>query len=539
MNLTIQEIFLLFHNFEPSRTKLWEFVRRFDPIQMCAFLYLLENVVHTPKKVPLTLPDTVFESFYRNLIRENTNVEFNIVNKLKLNLDRVCERDHILFSIDDENNNQRPVSLVPDNTDMLTLLKIIVEDSSSPLTSSSKEFTINEKYSMYLRMIVHNLSTHQYRAFLENVRFLLFPDHLQDDRSEFKQNESIVVTYLRYYKMLTFQPYVIDPKMFKYLFVQKPLRVYNNNELTSRKYIIQHYYQGYYVIIDSSLTNRQVKCFNRYGEQNRLILLEKFNCDCTFEAVLVPLDARRNPRSWRYWPYRSDYRIYKTDVFRYGNSILTNVPFAERIKYLDLIKSPNSVSADCIFIEGNNITSTSNIELDMYNHVVGKFIRRANAFCNERAYVYKFPINSAFDAHKNLLLEIRMTDFSNKSFVYNSNIHVSFETADRKTICIAYAHSSTHYFLCSYNDRLHQFEHSGDLQRLVYDNCSTPRYRTSERLLVLNCKERPRGILFLRVYFTKFGEIVGYESKCTTSRYDLPLRNELLETVGLKLYDIG
>jgi hypothetical protein len=527
----VQEIFLLFHNFEPSRTKLWEFFRRFDPIQVCAFLYLLENVLQTPKKIPITLPVNTFRTFYKSNYRSRGLVKFRIADKLKLNLDRVCEKDRDLFSRKIRQRSRS--SFIPDtNINMLELLRMVVSFSASS-SSSSSSWIMNENLSVYVRIILHNLSTSMYRKCLDHVRFLLFPDNLQSDRSELKQNESIVVTFMRYYKMLTFQYYVIDPKMFRYIFVPKPLRVYNeifinsNKNNNDDKYIIQYYYQGIYLIINASLTE-QTKCFNRYGELNRTLLREKFNCDCTFEAVVVPLDAHGIPRSWRYWDYKSGYRIYKTDVFRYQNVILTNVPFAERIKYLDSIASPNSVTAKCMTTDDEFDGNFNG--LDLYDHVIGKFARRANAFCCERAYVFKFPINAVFDVHKNRILDLRTNEMlRNKSLAYKNNIHVSFDTADRRTVCMAYANSEKYYYLCSYNDRLHQFEHSGDLERLPYDNRPNPNYKSSERILVLNCKERPRGILFLRVYYTKYGEIVGYESKSTTGRYDLPLTDELFD----------
>lgn len=506
MDLTTIDLLLFYNKFEPSKIKFWEFVRRFDPIHMSAFLYLLENVTRITNSKPLTFDFS--ELYDANLL--NIDVQLRVSSKPTINLDRGDYSSNELYlRYNDSNVIKRDLANFRNNRDSYTnpfyMLDLI------------KERNVPEDRFM-LKVILHNLGTSYYGKTLKYLSHLLYQENLQQDR-EYKLQISSVLSYLQYYKMIMFkEPYMIDPRKFRFIITDRPKRVYER-PMSEGTLTFQPLYNGFYLIVNSS--NRQeTRCFNRFGEiQTHLLIGERFNQDATFEVVLVPTDATGHEKSWHYWPYRTNYRIFITDIFRFEDTLLTNVPFIERLKYRNLLNSQNS--------KLSNLMSWDQVTQEycdkMYHYISGIIIRDKTSIPTDRLEMYKFPISTIFDLYDNRTVKLERSFKSDQSFKF----HYMLETASSKTVCIVYAHTDKYFYICMYNEKLHQFEHVISLRRTPHD-CEDPSYK-KDNIVVLNGKLTPMGVWYLRVYHDRFGDVYGYEHKLTTGKYDVPLKNQLYE----------
>lgn len=513
MDLTTLDLLLFYNNFEPSRIRLWEFVRRFNPVHVSAYLYLLENVTRAVRLEPVMLSRADCESIYRENLR-NLDIVLEPIARPHLNLDRGDydgqsgyvgmneSSDRIIFRFTGSLGNPPDAALTA--LDMLTLLKhrcVIPRDHE------------------LLCMTLHNIGTKYYRSIVRYFEHLLFSDNLQEEREALATTRSVVLNYLRYYKMFALgELQIIDPRKFRYIIVPRPRRVYERPSSDDKIY--QPYYSGIHLVVNCS-NKRETRCFNRNGEHQTLILLrEQFNHSATIEVVLVPTDRTGQPRSWHYWEHRSGYIMFITDIFRFENQLLTNVPFVERLKYRDRLVSPNSRLVESVSWS----RACAEITDQLYHYVAGIMIRNNRALPNESPDVYKFPIPKAYDLCNQEMVGI---DTLNTGDRLDHSFHFMLETAEHRTVCLIYANTDTELYICEYNDRIHQFEHACTIKRFIHDTKPT-NYHISENLLVLNAKTTPMGLCYLRVYYDKFGNIYGYEHKLTTGKYDVPINNRLI-----------
>lgn len=508
MDLNVSDILLMISNFEPSRTKVWEMVRRYDPIQMAAFLYLLENV-RVSKKCPITLDCEEMLDFCGTRLHDR-DVSLPIMTRPVLRIDRAeCETVELFLST-------APMHVV-DNPYDTNILEIVNR------VRTPERF--REPANIYASIVIHNLGTSYYQKFLTLVKHLLFSDNLHFQRNEIKCRESVVVHYLQFYKMLTFSLNIVDPRNFRYIILPRPERIYVKPNDLELEYIAQPLYQGLHVVVNSDGENA-IKCYNKYAEllKNLLPSVKLAGCSCTFEAVVLPTDARDKCRSWRYWRYRQSCLLYIVDVFRLGNSILVNSPFNERVKYARQIRHPRIRYAPSNK-QWDELSAEYHSQRDMYSPIVGIVLRPRLSTPNRPPYVFRHPVRIVFDFIEHSFVSLENQE--HLSTLNTDRMYFDLEMADTRATCTVYGHTFDHYYLCVYNRRVHQFQHAATMQRMPYD-VEEPKYRI-EPLIVLNNRVKPRGLLYLRVYFDKFRNCVGYETKVTLSRYDIPLRSILDE----------
>lgn len=568
MDLNASDILMMLRNFEVSRGKLWEMVRRYDPLQVAVLLYLLENVKREPKKVPIILPDEALLEF-AGAKPYNVDAVKRLQLKPSLRTDRAVSVTTPLFAWPRyvrRLNDSRTLSKGDEN-----IVKLLDRMRSPPNDTSGEDALLHP----YLLIVAHNLSTSIYQSFLNNFIFLLFPDDMQADRSCLLAEQLVAIRYLRYHRQLNLQRSLCatDSRRFRYVILPRPRRVYHKPRTSdgSRcEYIYQSLYQGFHSVIDQEHdTSLTVRVFNRYGELSRASLPPlRLTNSCTFEAVIVPVDVCGWSRSWRYWPYREGYRIYVCDVFRYGDNVLATVPFSERLRYvrrlcdenpyLTMARTSRHVSEltdrqpvqQCSASPAkstkakqdvNYLVSLDNSRNDIFCPVVGWIAREASSkfspfYCDgledkgrcaieleaSTPLQYRYHVSVVYDLIEDKMFRVHGTE---KDAVISSlkseRLFYDLEMADERRVWLAYGNTDEAYYLCVYNPLLHQYEHMATIERSPYDTVAEPKYQ-QERLVVVNAKIKPRGFMYLRVYSDRNGNYIGYETKLSTSRYDVP-----------------
>lgn len=558
----------IFKNFEPSKLKMWEIARSFHPLDFSKLLYLLENVTVSSKRSTIALDDSLLNYHVSHDADDNAyyydddDDDDNNTNKYTgdtlvltdtpvIRLERSSyEKDDIFWNdnitsgrssntitIDDSYDND-------DDIDIDTLLNYIrsnnfIQTSDQNTTTTS---CVSSARDLRFRVLNHNIGTSYYHSFVKHVESLLFNDNFQYDRNEYNsQHTSIVLKFMQFYKTINFKESINnDARNFRNIIVRKPQRIYVRDDIDSNRYIVQPLYQGFHVIVYSSPT--ETKCYSRYGSLHAN-LAYSLRCSepCTFEAIILPIDKLNNPRCWRYWTFRSGFVMYIVDVFRYKQIILTSNPFKERIKYIDLIvrnqpdilrsavrKTHTWLSIESTYVEAQ----------DLYDPIVGVVLRDPNYIISPRnasqpqlssttsnpIKAFYFNILYSYDILQSKIVKLDPT----YSLSIVRTLHLSYEMADYKTVCVAYGHCDRFIYLCTYDRNLQQFVHATRLQRSPMEY--TKLLYKPDRIFVINNKTIPRGVLYLRVYYDLSKNIIGYEQKHTDDRFNLPYTSPLLNS---------
>lgn len=542
MDLTIVDITLMFENFQSSRCKLWEIIRSYNPIHVAALLYILENTVLNRKCESVELRDL------RVMNSHKTPVDFHLSEQTtKLNImrptnanDRSC-----VFNVDQQ--QQRPTRVIEFNginmkdlkfTNVLELLELLKDGKRMNLLSeplNQNEYQLDMANRVISRTVLYNTTTPEWRNFLRCMIYQLFPDNLQIARYDNVSNmsmtaSSIVNKYLTYYKMIT-QPDTFDTinsMDLKYMIIPKPVVCSRERMYSMDDHVIQPYYHGFYIIVNSSDTS--IRVYNRWSEH--IIVSSHIQKDiresvnglnCSLIAVLLPKDARGNLRSWRYWPYRTSCDVIIIDILRYKSKNLVTLPLVERLKYLENVRVAKSIKI---------IDSTKHIDdyekqynecdVDLYSAMIGVVAKpKYSRLSTKESFVYRFPVKYTFDLITNCVVPAITDDAPNTP---KRRLFFNPELAQYQTTVMIYNHDSKWFYACRYSINHHQFEHWGRFQRYDHDN-ENIKYVISERIMVLNSPlPLTRGVFYLRVYYNDDCEYLGYDRKFTASRYDVPIR---------------
>lgn len=445
--MKLSDIIKLFINYEPSRFKLWEYVRSFDPIEMSMLIYLLENVIRRPKRKATTLNDrqmfdllilpicpaifsnqfNIYYTKWQDFCKKYPSMHlcflyfcyfdsrnlFNLTScildieylDVPIRLNRVefqNENNDIFWKNNKHNDNQSKEYNYNRQTHKLdTSIKQLMDKirKRNGTTSSVKNLTgeLCEFENIFESIIDHNLSTKFYSSILGNLQHdLLHLDNLHVDRNDVKvtsvsfqkvnggacssrlktllntsnvYEQSLLSKFLQFYNTITYRDttnnsndiYNADPRGFRYFITQKPIRFKSEldipNEFKQQAYT-QPLYNGLHCII--YMSQNETKIYNGYGE---LIPNIGYNIkgvvNCTFEAIILPLDSNMRARSWRYWSHRIGYAIYIVDVLRYEQTILLNRTFKERLTYIDRIMKKNLMFNRLLYINHKRLLATN------------------------------------------------------------------------------------------------------------------------------------------------------------------------------------
>jgi len=670
-SLNMSDIFTIYNNYEASNVKIWEIIRSYDPIEFAKFLYVLENVTKSRKRLAIHLDDNQIADFssinrpankkrrinndINDVNNNNSDYDDDIyipISKFKtLRIERCVDYykfDNEIFSnrqyqmpesqstnqqassnnntdgddFDDISNNlniQRSTkdsnTMISSNDNTLVRSEIsifwnrndgskftqhlntkyrnlwnvgekrypdinitnIMNDlrneqitKSHKLENDTKDNKNNKSIdhrltSVYARILNHNIGTFSYASLLTNIRYLLFNDNFQLNRNDIngrQNNQTLIEQFLLFYKNLTFSQTIDnDPRNFHFLVVPQPRQFPtielnywqsdNNLGNDASNFIYQPYFHGIHLVVYSSPT--ETKCFNRFGDLYANFAYNLRSKEpCTFEAVILPTDSYGNTRSWRYWQYRQNWRMYIVDVYRYKQMVLLSKPFEERIIYAKKIANGNEIlsipdnlkSIDYLFKEYRK-------NKDIYDSIIGIYRRhRKHILCepslqqlsmlengNDRLNTsnLRSPKTIKHIDHRrnsyilfNLLYTFDMLDLKviplDKSCDIN-RLHMNLEMADYKVLCLGYGHTESKIYLCRYDRTCHQFVHSATLERLNIESCKL--HYKPDKIYVINNKIIPQGILYLRVYFDINYNVVGYDTKITDGRFKLPYDNIL------------
>lgn len=540
-HLYISDIFKIFHNFEASRLKLWEIVRTYDPIEFAQFLYLLDNITKFSRRECVELDETMLRDFCQYYIdgddstdeQSKPNYTITIDSSPTLRLERVTTANGDIFWNDTVHNDTFCLA------DPKTFKRHPMDVTISSVMTNIRTKNAQNIDNPYERILQHNLGTKYYGNFILKIQYCLFMDSLQTDRNEINSSNqsSIVTNFLEFYSILQRKQFQDgDPRNLRFLIVPPPKRIMDINEINKRDYIVQPLYQGFHVVIYSSDT--ETKAYNRFGElHQQLAYSMRTTKNCTFEAIVLPMDSNDNVRSWRYWPYRKKILIYIVDVYRMEQTILTNVPFCERIKYIDAIEQITTANQSVILRKiPKTLGDWSSIETkyiknrDIFDPIVGVVLRKPTDTLKTPSLAYKFNVTCCFD-----LLRSEIVDVPNVNVLKQLHIqqmHINFEMADYRTTCVAYGHCNRFIYLCEYDRNIHQFVHFARIHRLPYE-FDEPTYRP-ENVYIVNHQTTPQGLLYLRVYYDVSFKILGYDVKLTDCRYNVPYTNPLFNSLKNK-----
>lgn len=521
---------------------MWEIVRSFNPIEFSKLLYLLENVMTSTKRMPVTLPETIIDYDPSAFERD---IQLVISDFPTIRLERGDYQDGGVFWNDGSNTNDNDAG---DNDDDFTidtlfshircnnLVRLNGDSPTHPMAWEGSEQTNQSNASLKFRVLNHNLGTTHYKTLLRQIAHLLFNDNYQSDRNELNiEPNSVVRKFMQFYGTMNFKQRIdSDARNFRSLILPKPRRIFDRDQVNSPEHIVQPLYQGFHVIVYSS--PNETKCYSRCGtlHQGRAYSVRCAE-PCTFEAIVLPVDKYNNVRCWRYWPFRSNFVMYVVDVFRYKQTILTSTPFSERAKYIDLIvkNQPDILFAaprddSWLAIEEQYVRRR-----DIYDPIVGVVLRHPQhtitADSQQRQQpqhaptrVFYFNILVSYDILSAKIVEL----CESQPLDMARRLHLNYEMADYKTVCIVYGHCDRALYICTYNRVLQQFVHAATLTRSAME-CFQLKYKP-EKIFVVNNKTLPRGILYLRVYYDLSKKIIGYENKPTDDRFKSPFTNPLL-----------
>lgn len=519
--LYMSDIFKIFYRYESSRLKIWQIVRTYDPIELAKLIYLLENVTTSTKRDCLELDDDQMLEFCRYKVDFDSERTIQPTIKPTLSLERVTTKNGDIFWNED---SESPPFRHPQD---LPITEVMENIRSGRVTTGN----------IYEKLLQHNLGSRRWQTLLLNIKHNLFMDNLHTERNEYGGQESLsnVTKFLKYHSAIhSKHSQDADPRGFRSLIVMPVKRILDLSSLNVSEYILQPAYQGFRFIVYQSDT--ETKCYNRYGEiMHNLGSLMRNDKNCTFEAIILPIDKRNVVRSWRYWPYKKRWVMYIVDVYRFEQTVLINAPFSERIKYADTIlsHSKNTDVDESIRLAKlpRDLDTYSAIEAkyiehrDLFDPIVGVIYRKNNAPATAEILEYKFNIRFGFN-----MIDCEVVNLPTDRSLPPEEIQrlfINLEMADYKTICIAYAHCKDYIYLCDYNRNIHQFVHFAKLKRLPQESCVLM-YRP-EFIYVVGNQTLPLGVLFLRVYYDCKNNILGYDTKISDSRYNVPYENELFK----------
>lgn len=445
------------------------------------------------------------------------------------------------------------------------------------------------------KILLNNLTTIQYKKF--NIKLKsIFHDYMQDNRNEAalgKQfKSSLVKLFVDYYNTLAVTAgnggvcggsgsgggdndddvdgdggggsgdgrggkQIPNLQLFSSRYVIRP----QNNRLqrpydggngaaaaaasTSSKFIAQPLYCGYRLVICTAGNHiPYTRCFNRHGSLIKSLLYdEKFNVPATFEAILMPVDGVTNElKNWRTFQLlgqnrtqrqrrrQQNYAVIVVDVFCVNGKSLLHYPFRERVKFIGQINGDHVRAID------NSLIDTHAACKNLFSPCGGIVYRRADHHVFDPADEFRYPLTQTYRFSRNTC-ETMVGGFSLLPNILNYDLHICFEMADYRTVCMAYNDDEKFLYICRYHRKLFQFVHVGQIEKLPYD--STEYQYPFETLYVINAKIPVKGVLYFRVYYniesvananvavnsntqeqSRFS-IVGYESKLTTTRHDL------------------
>lgn len=496
----LSDVFKIFHNYEHSKLRLFEIIRIFHPHHIAALIYLIENIKKS-KSIEPYIPKNL------NLHVELKNEKLNFTDKTTFNLNRCNVLTNIFPSVCSKKDCNE-----------LTILEFIK-------LFKTKDYKTT--FDFYSKILLNNLCTDLYNSLIQNIT-IQFPDFMQNDRNEFEKNNTpLVQKFLDYYKIISNESNLIsnlNPRNFRYIFRKKNIQILQK-PLNIKNYVLQPLYQGFSLVIYT--TKNYTRAYNRYGELVKSWLYDEFfNIDATFEIILLPTNAKNVLKSWRYWEYKNDYKIIVVDVFRIENQMFTHLPFSERSKQIPLIKGKN-------VIDHSELNTIEKIEdeyhknVNLYNSIVGIMFKKKINTCEKQSKAFYFNLNFYYDflKDKHCKFDGSVSILPNQ---LHYSMHIKYEMADYRTVCIVYGDDDEYFYVCSFDYNVLQFKHVGMIPKLKCD-CKKYKYYTVN-LYIINSQVNIKGVIYLRVYFNRLthseNKIVGYELKKTTSMYDIPAKFE-------------
>lgn len=503
--LLVSDLQKMFTNYEPSKLKIWEIIRTYHPYHISALLFLLENLRSS-------LDESIAQTDCINLDDHSYVFKKCIINtKPTLNLD-ACTVMHSMLPENTKNYLQTH------NDGQLTILGLLELISQYAKTDHLDK---NEYIALF------NMSTKNYKTFLYNFNSFLCPEEYQPNRNEMNESSTINVVdkFLQYYRNISLDPQCMQATNIKALtFVpRKRTKIIFTSQIDdAQDFIVQPSYRGLRVIVNSFPistkleTKTTTRVYNIYGELvYNLMYNINLNVTAIFEALLIPIDNKSRCRSWHFWNYKQDFKIIAVDLFKIKNISYMHLPFNQRYQALvELFKNHKTVSTTAITETVSNIIHQYESS-DILSPISGVVFRHKTSKITDDIYEYKFNMSACYNFLTNHIVPIS----GSCSLLNYKTLHFSLSMSRFRTTVIAFSHTDKYIYTTRYDRSIHQFVPYLALERLP--DTPDPTYK-SIRIYIHNSPVIVFGIAFIRIYFDNIGRVIGFETKLTTSMYDIP-----------------
>lgn len=407
-----------------------------NPEDIAAFVYLLEsaksNYVRKTFKRHITTPS-------KNTITTVWRQE----KKITLNLLRCC----VLRSQYKKKKKKTISNLITENP------------SISQIVYNYKYFSNSNN--IWLRLLFHNAGTKLYQKFVKQVISLLTPEFDQTTRDELvKLSRSAVATVLDYYKFISGNPSLEaqQTKYFRFLRLPRPKNlvqpIYDTDLLTK-----QPLYQGFFFIC--CYNKNGARFFNRSGELQKGFLYNvKFTSNIVIECIVLPTDSKGFLRSWRYWPFKKNFKIVVTDVFKIGSQCLVNKVFKVREAFIPLVVGENVLSQKLSLKQILDYEQ----HIDLFRPIVGIMYKNKLGLYKEQNFEYRFPLNNYYDYFKDELNQFE-GPVSLQQKTLNLSLFTSCEMSQYRSLHCIYGEDNQFYYSCIYSHNLMHFTHAARIKK--------------------------------------------------------------------------
>lgn len=510
----------LFYNYESSKYKTVFLIRSFRNEDWKVLLYILER---------LKLKHSKFVSIPYTLPTDTGNIKLKFINIIPLNLLRA-----ITFNYKIEMSNQKNYEYINNSLSIIGLVKRIKQEDF--VTSDPK---------------ITNLTTQQAKRLLIFTQSI-FPDWLMSDRSSSTKSIEIYEQFSLYTKFMNYEHIEVSSTIGRPIILPKAEIIYEKPLNVESKYIIQPKYIGIHCILINN--HGKTVLYNRYAELFKKINSDLIPRDIVIECIILPT-IDNELFSWRV--NSTTYKIIVLDIIKIKNEVFYNLQYNERISKFKEIECP-------LFIKPTPI-SWDDMQTQLYTSIGGIVLRdRTQLIFNKKLLCFNFPATqyyrfdkdycgnllntkTVFEIYDNELLvatlpvisketqdscikfnlTIKEKLFNYKTLMtkngYDTNdIQTHIEMSNYKTVLMVYGSDEHSLYYCKFDCKHLQFKHVGTIP-----NYNSELKFEKVNIFVIGNKVLVKGVALLRVYFNIDKSIIGYETKITTSKYDVPIYSPL------------
>lgn len=520
--MLVSDLKALYTNFEPSKFKIIALYQNFTPLDWEVLIYLLDRLKATKK---------YYDEPY-DQVQYYKPTELVLGNCQQLKLTRAIT---FSYHIKDINTSYEYIN---NELTIVGLLNCIKNNKPYTKTITSS-----------------NISSSVFKNLLNFVDSV-YPEFMLTDRSSTTNSKPISKheQFNIYTKFINGEYIETSNKIGRPIILKKAEIIYEKpSKFELSKFIVQPKYLGFHCTLVNN--NGLIKLYNRYGELFKYLKLSDCPNNICIECILLPYENDQL-FSWRA-SWIKKFKIVMLDIYKYQQYTYFHEPYHVRYKKL---KS----------LENSKFTMPENVDWDQfenhyYSHIGGIVLRNKNeTIIEKKNKVYNFPatqyyrfdkdfcgnllktsnVYEVYDGNKlvaslNELSDelrskcksanfiIKKNKYLNKdlidsnSFIIDKyNIKTQIEMCEFKNVVLVYGHDEQYIYIARFNGQSLQYQHAAKLP--LIDNEFFENKYQKIKIFIDGKQTNVLGVLLLRVFYTADKKIIGYETKSTSSKYDVP-----------------